>query len=219
MCARENKSSLPPFWEKRGELYYNSLTCFSAKEIPERVRGGILADDMGLVSHTHMYIFHTYLIAHMLNTLCEEKWWKCCVWPLENLFFFLHSPQQSLHSCDLSRHESILKLLLCVFQGKTLTTIALILTNFHKGKPLPVGKSVSVAVSECVLFNHYSVWVAWVHPCVCLHVCRRSSLYLSKPKLNHRWPPIWEVLSTFTKLAVADLNVHILTCHKTEKQP
>ncbi|KAM9341379.1 helicase-like transcription factor [Symphorus nematophorus] len=72
MCARENKSALPPFWEKRGELYYNSLTCFSAKEIPERVRGGILADDMGL--------------------------------------------------------------------GKTLTTIALILTNFHKGKPLPVGK-------------------------------------------------------------------------------
>ncbi|XP_076604419.1 helicase-like transcription factor isoform X2 [Chaetodon auriga] len=48
MCARENKSALPPFWEKRGELYYNSLTHFSAKEIPERVRGGILADDMGL---------------------------------------------------------------------------------------------------------------------------------------------------------------------------
>ncbi|XP_017158144.1 helicase-like transcription factor isoform X3 [Poecilia reticulata] len=48
MCARENKDVLPPFWEKRGDLYYNSLTCFSAKEIPERVRGGILADDMGL---------------------------------------------------------------------------------------------------------------------------------------------------------------------------
>ncbi|XP_015230789.1 PREDICTED: helicase-like transcription factor isoform X1 [Cyprinodon variegatus] len=48
MCARENKDTLPPFWEKRGELYYNSLTCFSAKELPERVRGGILADDMGL---------------------------------------------------------------------------------------------------------------------------------------------------------------------------
>ncbi|XP_032356115.1 helicase-like transcription factor isoform X2 [Etheostoma spectabile] len=48
MCARENKSALPPFWEKRGELYYNSLTCFSAKEMPERIRGGILADDMGL---------------------------------------------------------------------------------------------------------------------------------------------------------------------------
>ncbi|XP_029937610.1 helicase-like transcription factor [Myripristis murdjan] len=48
MCACENKSELPPFWEKRGELYYNRLTCFSAKEVPERVRGGILADDMGL---------------------------------------------------------------------------------------------------------------------------------------------------------------------------
>ncbi|XP_028251174.1 helicase-like transcription factor [Parambassis ranga] len=48
MCARENQSALPPFWEKRGELYYNTLTCFSAKQIPERVRGGILADDMGL---------------------------------------------------------------------------------------------------------------------------------------------------------------------------
>uniref|UniRef100_A0A8C6W143 Helicase like transcription factor n=1 Tax=Nothobranchius furzeri TaxID=105023 RepID=A0A8C6W143_NOTFU len=48
MCARENKDALPPCWEKRGELYYNSLTCFSAKEPPGRVRGGILADDMGL---------------------------------------------------------------------------------------------------------------------------------------------------------------------------
>ncbi|XP_034433159.1 helicase-like transcription factor isoform X1 [Hippoglossus hippoglossus] len=48
MCARENKSTLPPFWKKTGELYFNTLTCFSAKEIPERVRGGILADDMGL---------------------------------------------------------------------------------------------------------------------------------------------------------------------------
>ncbi|XP_058471850.1 helicase-like transcription factor [Solea solea] len=48
MCARENKSALPPFWEKRGDLYYNTVTCFSAKEVPERVRGGILADDMGL---------------------------------------------------------------------------------------------------------------------------------------------------------------------------
>ncbi|KAM6912137.1 helicase-like transcription factor [Xenentodon cancila] len=48
MCARENKTALPPFWEKRGDLYYNSVTCFSAKEIPERVHGGILADDMGL---------------------------------------------------------------------------------------------------------------------------------------------------------------------------
>ncbi|XP_077394332.1 helicase-like transcription factor isoform X3 [Festucalex cinctus] len=48
MCARENQCVLPPFWEKRGDLYYNTLTCFSAKELPERVLGGILADDMGL---------------------------------------------------------------------------------------------------------------------------------------------------------------------------
>ncbi|XP_061700435.1 helicase-like transcription factor isoform X2 [Syngnathoides biaculeatus] len=48
MCARENKCLLPPFWEKRGDHYYNTLTCFSAKELPERVLGGILADDMGL---------------------------------------------------------------------------------------------------------------------------------------------------------------------------
>ncbi|CAG13358.1 unnamed protein product [Tetraodon nigroviridis] len=52
MCARENKSTLPPFWEKRGELYCNSLTCFYTKERPERVCGGILADDMGLVDLT-----------------------------------------------------------------------------------------------------------------------------------------------------------------------
>lgn len=30
-----------------------------------------------------------------------------------------------------------------VTQGKTLTTIALILTNFQDGKPLPVGKITS----------------------------------------------------------------------------
>uniref|UniRef100_A0A3B4Z533 Helicase-like transcription factor n=1 Tax=Stegastes partitus TaxID=144197 RepID=A0A3B4Z533_9TELE len=35
---------------------------------------------------------------------------------------------------------------LSAFQGKTLTTISLILTNFHKGKPLPVEKSVSSCV-------------------------------------------------------------------------
>lgn len=52
MCARENKRTLPPFWEKRRELFYNSLTCFYTKETPERVCGGILADDMGLVSNT-----------------------------------------------------------------------------------------------------------------------------------------------------------------------
>lgn len=71
MCARENKSALPPFWEKRGELYYNSLTCFSAKEIPERVRGGILADDMGLVSNTHTHKYtHISHISACTHTKC-----------------------------------------------------------------------------------------------------------------------------------------------------
>lgn len=54
----------------------------------------------------------------------------------------------------LSRHESTLRLTVCVHQGKTLTTIALILTNFHKGKPLPVEKCVSVAVRES--FSKYA---------------------------------------------------------------
>uniref|UniRef100_A0A7N9AT96 Helicase-like transcription factor n=1 Tax=Mastacembelus armatus TaxID=205130 RepID=A0A7N9AT96_9TELE len=110
MCAQENKSALPPFWEKRGELYYNSLTCFSAKEVPDRVRGGILADDMGL--------------------------------------------------------------------GKTLTTIALILTNFHKGKPLPVEKCVSVLLNV-----YFSITVCTVLSDLCstiercLFMSRRSKIY------------------------------------------
>uniref|UniRef100_A0AAQ5YQ12 Helicase-like transcription factor n=1 Tax=Amphiprion ocellaris TaxID=80972 RepID=A0AAQ5YQ12_AMPOC len=112
MCARENKSALPPFWEKRGELYYNSLTCFSAKEIPERVRGGILADDMGL--------------------------------------------------------------------GKTLTTISLILTNFHNGKPLPV----EICVSSFIVLFSLSMSCARLLQSVSLHVCRRSSFHLRK--LKHR---------------------------------
>lgn len=74
MCARENKSGLPPFWEKRGELYYNSLTCFSAKEIPERVRGGILADDMGLVSSTHTHFLNVLRLTFMCcNIITVEK--------------------------------------------------------------------------------------------------------------------------------------------------
>ncbi|XP_035529657.1 helicase-like transcription factor [Morone saxatilis] len=75
MCARENKSALPPFWEKRGELYYNSLTCFSAKEIPERVRGGILADDMGLgkTLTTIALILTNFHKGKPLPVECEEK--------------------------------------------------------------------------------------------------------------------------------------------------
>ncbi|XP_006895634.1 PREDICTED: helicase-like transcription factor [Elephantulus edwardii] len=48
MVSRENSEELPPFWEQRNDLYYNTLTNFSEKERPENVHGGILADDMGL---------------------------------------------------------------------------------------------------------------------------------------------------------------------------
>ncbi|XP_073530747.1 helicase-like transcription factor [Phyllobates terribilis] len=48
MVSRENNKELPPFWEQRNNLYYNTLTNFAEKERPESVRGGILADDMGL---------------------------------------------------------------------------------------------------------------------------------------------------------------------------
>ncbi|XP_075412023.1 helicase-like transcription factor isoform X2 [Tenrec ecaudatus] len=48
MVSRENSQELPPFWEQRGDLYYNTITNFSEKYRPENVHGGILADDMGL---------------------------------------------------------------------------------------------------------------------------------------------------------------------------
>ncbi|XP_054981886.1 helicase-like transcription factor isoform X3 [Sorex araneus] len=48
MVSRENSKELPPFWEQRNDLYYNTITNFSEKERPENVHGGILADDMGL---------------------------------------------------------------------------------------------------------------------------------------------------------------------------
>ncbi|KAE8604306.1 hypothetical protein XENTR_v10014665 [Xenopus tropicalis] len=48
MVSRENTEELPPFWEERNHLYYNTLTNFAEKQKPENVRGGILADDMGL---------------------------------------------------------------------------------------------------------------------------------------------------------------------------
>lgn len=49
MISRENSKELPPFWEQRNDLYYNTITNFSVKQRPENVHGGILADDMGLV--------------------------------------------------------------------------------------------------------------------------------------------------------------------------
>lgn len=56
---------------------------------------------------------------------------------------------------------------LCVLQGKTLTTIALILTNFHKGQPLPVEQCVSVAVLLFVCFCFVSLCRinSFVHMC------------------------------------------------------
>ncbi|XP_032264374.1 helicase-like transcription factor isoform X2 [Halichoerus grypus] len=48
MVSRENSKDLPPFWEQRSDLYYNTITNFSEKDRPENVHGGILADDMGL---------------------------------------------------------------------------------------------------------------------------------------------------------------------------
>ncbi|XP_062381444.1 helicase-like transcription factor [Sardina pilchardus] len=48
MTTRENNNDLPPFWEQKGDLYFNVLTNFAVRERPEKVRGGILADDMGL---------------------------------------------------------------------------------------------------------------------------------------------------------------------------
>lgn len=50
MTTRENNNDLPPFWEQKSGLYFNVLTNFAVREKPDRVRGGILADDMGLVS-------------------------------------------------------------------------------------------------------------------------------------------------------------------------
>nr|XP_056706370.1 helicase-like transcription factor [Euleptes europaea] len=48
MISRENNKELPPFWEKRENYFYNTITNFAEKKRPENVLGGILADDMGL---------------------------------------------------------------------------------------------------------------------------------------------------------------------------
>ncbi|EFJ52656.1 hypothetical protein VOLCADRAFT_115608 [Volvox carteri f. nagariensis] len=54
MVTRENDCGLPPFWEEQrprgggGVRYLNTLTNFSVSEKPQPLRGGILADDMGL---------------------------------------------------------------------------------------------------------------------------------------------------------------------------
>lgn len=50
MISRENNKDLPPFWEEREDYFYNTITNFAEKRRPENVLGGILADDMGLVT-------------------------------------------------------------------------------------------------------------------------------------------------------------------------
>uniref|UniRef100_A0A671SZG5 Helicase-like transcription factor n=1 Tax=Sinocyclocheilus anshuiensis TaxID=1608454 RepID=A0A671SZG5_9TELE len=60
MTSRENSNDLPPFWEEKNVLYFNVLTNFAVKERPEKVLGGILADDMGLTFLSVRYTFsHT----------------------------------------------------------------------------------------------------------------------------------------------------------------
>nr|XP_022335215.1 helicase-like transcription factor [Crassostrea virginica] len=48
MVQRENGNQLPPFWENKNGLYFNSVTFFITNTKPNSVCGGILADDMGL---------------------------------------------------------------------------------------------------------------------------------------------------------------------------
>ncbi|CAL1540850.1 unnamed protein product [Lymnaea stagnalis] len=48
MMCKENKDTLPPFWNKRGDLYVNTLTKERTVKKPDSIHGGILADDMGL---------------------------------------------------------------------------------------------------------------------------------------------------------------------------
>ena len=49
-----------------------------------------------------------------------------------------------------------------VFQGKTLTTIALILTNFHQGMPLPLKRGVSFQIySVYCIYCVIAVWITF----------------------------------------------------------
>lgn len=53
MILRENNNDLPPFWEERNNFFYNTIIHFAERNRPENVLGGILADDMGLVTILH----------------------------------------------------------------------------------------------------------------------------------------------------------------------
>lgn len=66
MVSRENSKELPPFWEQRSDLYYNTITNFSEKDRPENVHGGILADDMGLVIIFFLELITLYFVTKIL---------------------------------------------------------------------------------------------------------------------------------------------------------
>lgn len=66
MVSRENSKELPPFWEQRSDLYYNTITNFSEKDRPENVHGGILADDMGLVIIFFLELITFYFVTKIL---------------------------------------------------------------------------------------------------------------------------------------------------------
>uniref|UniRef100_A0A7N0TAB6 DNA/RNA helicase protein n=1 Tax=Kalanchoe fedtschenkoi TaxID=63787 RepID=A0A7N0TAB6_KALFE len=48
LVGRENSEALPPFWEEADGSYRNQLTGGKTNVRPEPLRGGILADDMGM---------------------------------------------------------------------------------------------------------------------------------------------------------------------------
>ena len=47
LVRREHNTDLPPLWEKRGKLFYNTATKTSTSLKPHVFKGGIFADDMG----------------------------------------------------------------------------------------------------------------------------------------------------------------------------
>uniref|UniRef100_A0A8D0DXH8 Helicase like transcription factor n=1 Tax=Salvator merianae TaxID=96440 RepID=A0A8D0DXH8_SALMN len=81
MISRENNKELPPFWEKRENYFYNTITNFAEKKQPENVLGGILADEMGLgktltaiaVILTNFYDGKPLPVERKRNQLKEER--------------------------------------------------------------------------------------------------------------------------------------------------
>lgn len=95
MVSRENSEELPPFWEQRSDLYYNTITNFSEKDRPENVHGGILADDMGLV-----IIFFIKLIAFYFLTKIFFNFIN-----LTSLGLYCYTPAFSCGEQGLLSHE------------------------------------------------------------------------------------------------------------------